>query len=139
MIVLAGCSAAALAQDALVAYRISQGGIPQRLTREPGDVQRGRATVLNRDAGCVLCHAVPGGDANTAGNIGPPLAGTGSRLSPARLRLRIVDSSRINRNSIMPGYYRTSGLNQVASAYRGKPILKEQQIEDIVAYLGTLR
>ena len=73
------------------------------------------------------------------GNIGPPLAGVGKRLNASQLRLRLVDSTRINPQSVMPAYYRTEGLNQVASAYRGKPLLTVQQIEDVIVYLQTLR
>jgi sulfur-oxidizing protein SoxX len=63
----------------------------------------------------------------------------GARLSTAQLRLRVVDQSRLNRDTVMPSYYRVSGLTRVAGAYRGKPILNAQQIEDVVAYLQTLR
>jgi sulfur-oxidizing protein SoxX len=73
------------------------------------------------------------------GNLASPLAGVGTRLSEGQLRLRIVDSARLNRDTIMPSYYRVDGLNQVAAAWRGKPILTAQQIEDAVAYLRTLR
>ena len=73
------------------------------------------------------------------GNLAPALNGVGARLSAAQVRLRIVDSARVNRNTIMPPYYRTNGLNQVAEAWRGKPLLTAQQIEDVVAYLLTLR
>ena len=141
MIVLAaGCSSAVLAQGALVAYRIEGGEIRAPLTREPGDAARGREAVLSRDAGnCLLCHAVPDAGEVASGNIGPPLAGVGQRLSAAQLRLRLVDSTRINPNSVMPAYYRTKGLNQVAAAYRGKPLLTAQQIEDVIVYLLTLR
>ena len=141
MIVLAAsCSSAAFAADPLVAYRIESGEIRVPLTRGPGDAARGRAVVLSRDAGnCLLCHAVPDAGEVASGNIGPPLAGVGKRLSTAELRLRLVDSTRINPNSVMPAYYRTKGLNQVAAAYRGKPLLTAQQIEDVIVYLLTLR
>ena len=74
-----------------------------------------------------------------AGNVGPPLAGVGARLDAAQLRLRITDNLRVNPQTIMPSYYKAEGLDRVASAYRGKPILTAQQVEDVVAYLGTLR
>lgn len=73
------------------------------------------------------------------GNIAPTLAGVGARLSEAQLRLRVVDSTRINSNTPMPAYYRVEGLNHVAPAFQGKPILSAQQVEDVVAYLQSLR
>jgi sulfur-oxidizing protein SoxX len=73
------------------------------------------------------------------GNLAPPLNGVGARLSEGQMRLRIVDSLRVNRDTIMPSYYRTEGLSRVAEPWRGKPILTAQQVEDAVAYLMTLR
>jgi L-cysteine S-thiosulfotransferase len=57
----------------------------------------------------------------------------------SQLRLRLVDASRFNPPTIMPSYYRVDGLDRVASNWRGKPILSAEQIEDIVAFLATLR
>jgi len=104
-----------------------------------GDAARGRGIVLARDSNCLLCHAIPGADGRAAGNIGPPLAGVGAKLGPAELRLRIVDSTRINANSIMPPYHRVEGLNAVAREFRGQPVFTAQQVEDVVAFLETLR
>ena len=113
--------------------------LSEPLTSVPGDPERGRALVFNRaETSCVLCHAVPGAP-GPAGNIGPPLAGTGARNTLAELRLRLVDPTRINPDSVMPAYHRVEGLERVATAFRGKPILTAQQIEDIVAYLATLK
>jgi sulfur-oxidizing protein SoxX len=129
-----------LAQPERVAYRVENAGIRAPLTHEAGDPQRGFAAVTSRDSGnCVLCHAVPGGDERTMGNLAPPLAGVGGRLGAAELRLRVVDSSLVNPRTIMPAYHRVKSLNQVAAAYRGKPLLSAQQVEDVVAYLGSLR
>jgi L-cysteine S-thiosulfotransferase len=133
------CAAAPDTAAPLVAYRIGNGEIRDPLTREPGDAKRGRAAVLSRDAGnCFLCHAVPAAENTPLGNIGPSLAGVGARLTAAQLRLRLVDSTRINSRSVMPAYYRTRGLHQVAPAYRDRPLLTAQQIEDVIAYLLTL-
>ena len=133
----------AIAQNAdppLVAYRVEHGGIPATLTRDAGDPVRGRTIALSRDSGnCFLCHRFPDAAGTPLGDLGPPLAGVGKRLSAAQLRLRLVDSAQINRTSIMPAYYRVRGLNQVAAVYRGKPLLTAQQIEDVIAYLLTLR
>jgi sulfur-oxidizing protein SoxX len=140
---LAGCmlvANACAAGNLLIAYKVEGGRIQAPLTQEAGDVARGRAAVLSRDAGnCFLCHSVPDAGETPLGNIGPPLAGVGKRLSAAQLRLRLVDSTRINRASVMPAYYRIQGLQRVAPAYSGKPLLTAQQVEDVIAYLLTLR
>jgi len=95
--------------------------------------------MAGRDANCLLCHAVPETGARFMGNIAPPLSGIGSRLSAAQLRLRVVDQSRLNPETVMPSYYRVEGLTRVASAYRGKPVLTARQIEDVIAFLQTLK
>jgi sulfur-oxidizing protein SoxX len=120
-------------------YRVDGDTIRDSLTGTPGDPARGREIVLARDFNCLLCHAAPEGAGRPMGNLAPPLNGVGARLSEGQLRLRIVDSLRVNRETIMPSYYRTAGLNRVAADWRGKPILNAQQVEDTVAYLGTLR
>jgi sulfur-oxidizing protein SoxX len=128
------------ADSALVPYRVENGQIRAPLTTEPGDAARGKAAVLSRDGGnCFLCHTVPEAGDTPLGNIGPPLAGVGRRLSAAQLRLRLVDSTRLNKATVMPAYYRIKGLRGVAPAYAGKPLLSAQQIEDVIAYLLTLR
>ena len=103
-----------------------------------GDAIRGREIFLARDGGhCVLCHAVP--EVKVAGNVGPSLAGVGSRLSAAQIRLRIADISQVDPNAVMPSFHRTEALTRVAPQYAGKPVLTGQQVEDLVAWLGTLR
>ena len=104
-----------------------------------GDAARGREILMSRDGNCLLCHAVPETGVRFMGNLGPPLSGVAARLTAGQLRLRVMDSSRLNPETIMPAYYRTEGLAQVAENWRGKPILSAQQIEDVVAYLLTLK
>jgi len=135
-IAVAGC---ATVPATLPALNIVDDTIPMPLVQTPGDAVRGRSVMAGRDANCLLCHVVPGSGVRFMGNVAPPLSGIGTRLSAAQLRLRIVDQSRLNRDTVMPSYYRVAGLNNVAEAYRGKPILTAQQIEDVVAYLQTLR
>ena len=102
------------------------------------DAARGREVFVSREGGhCVLCHSVPG--VALAGDVGPSLAGVGSRLSPGQIRLRIADISRVKPDALMPAFHRTEGLTRVASNYAGKPVLSGQQVEDLVAWLGTLR
>jgi len=114
--------------------------IPESLTGTRGDPARGRAIVTNRQVGlCLLCHSGPFPDERFQGNLAPNLAGAGRRWNEGQLRLRIVDSSRLNPQTIMPAYYRTEGLTRVAPAWRGKSILSAEQIEDVVAFLMTLK
>jgi sulfur-oxidizing protein SoxX len=103
-----------------------------------GDAARGREAFISRDAGhCVLCHSAPG--VEVSGNVGPPLGGVGSRLAEPQLRLRIADISRVNPSAAMPPFHRLEGLEHVAPEYRGKPVLTGQQVEDLVAWLATLK
>ena len=123
----------------LVPYVVAGGSIEKPLAA-PGNVQRGQAIVLDKSlSSCVLCHVVPDPEHRPMGNIAPPLAGVGARLSAGQMRLRLVDSTLLNAHSIMPPYYRVEGLHQVAPAWRGKPIMSAQQIEDMVAWLLTLK
>ena len=113
--------------------------MPKPLTAIPGDPKRGREIVAGRDANCLFCHAIPETGERFMGNIGPPLSGVASRLTAGQIRLRIVDPTLVNRDAVMPAYYRTEALNEVAQAYRDKPVLTAQEIEDVVAYLMTLK
>ncbi len=114
--------------------------MPDSLSGVKGDPVRGRAIVTNRQVGlCLLCHSGPFPEERFQGNLAPDLTGTGTRWSEGQLRLRLVDSSRINPVTIMPAYHRTDGLVRVARLHRGKPILSAEQIEDVVAFLTTLK
>jgi len=105
-----------------------------------GDAARGRAVVVDRRRGnCLICHAVPTVAAPFQGRIGPSLAGVGGRLTAVQMRLRLIDQSRIKPDTIMPPYYRTEDLHDVAPEYRGKPALGAQEIEDVLAFLMTLK
>jgi sulfur-oxidizing protein SoxX len=115
-------------------------GIPASLTGRPGDPARGRAVVVNRQVGlCLLCHSGPFPEERFQGTIGPDLAGVGARWSEGQIRLRLVDGRRLNPDTIMPSYYVAEGLTRVAPAWRGKPVITAEQIEDVVAFLTTLR
>lgn len=106
---------------------------------EPGDVERGRALLADRTQSlCLLCHALTtAGDANQ-GNLAPPLAGAAARLGAAGLRERIADMRRFNPATVMPPFRSTTGLRDVSPAWAGRPALSEPQLDDLVAYLGTL-
>ena len=133
-------AAALVALAALAGIAHAQDSLPQSLTGAPGDAARGRAIVANRQVGlCLLCHSGPFPDERFQGELAPDLRGAGARWTEGQLRLRIVDSGRINPASIMPAYHRTEGLTRVAPAFRGKAILNAEQVEDVVAFLMTLK
>lgn len=134
------CGLAVDARAELRSYTVVGDAIPASLTGANGDPKKGRAIVANRQVGlCLLCHTGPFPEERFQGTLAPDLSGAGNRWSAGQLRLRIVDSARINPATIMPPYYRTDGLERVTPAFTGKPILNAEQIEDVVAYLATLR
>ena len=137
---LSGTPDGALADAALRPYMVVGDAIPASLTGSSGDPVRGREIVVNRQVGlCLLCHSGPFPEQKFQGTLAPDLKGAGARSSEGQLRLRIVDASRIKPDTIMPPYYRIDGLERVAPAFQGKPILTAEQIEDVIAFLLTLR
>jgi sulfur-oxidizing protein SoxX len=125
---------------------------------QAGDVQRGRAVVESRQTGlCVLCHSLEAGGSPLQGNLAPPLAGSGARLTAGQLRARLVDSRRLQPQSIMPAYFvmlpadggglaelpgtapDDTRFRRIATSWRGRTLLDAQQIEDVIAFLLTLR
>lgn len=106
-----------------------------------GDAKRGQEIAGNQSRGnCLACHLLPIPDEQFFGNLGPPLTGIGSRQSIGMIRLHVVDQSRFNPETVMPGYYRPpSQLNRVAKELEGRTWLNAQEIEDVVAYLASLK
>ena len=136
----ASMAAAQSVPGALVPFVVAGDGIVAPLGGARGDAARGRAVVFDGERGnCTICHPVPGGDARAQGNVGPMLAGVAGRLTAPQMRLRLVDGTRINPDTVMPPYYRIEGLARVGQAWRGRPVLTGPEIEDIVAFLSTLR
>lgn len=110
------------------------------LTGDPGDAARGRAIVADRRRSfCLLCHRGPFPEERFMGDLAPPLDGAGSRWSAAQLRERLVDAARLNPDTIMPPYFREEGFNRLAPSWRGRTILTAQEIEDVVAFLASLK
>jgi sulfur-oxidizing protein SoxX len=125
---------------ALLTFQVQGDAIPLPLTGHTGDPAQGRRIVLDRQVGtCLLCHTGPFPEERFQGSIGPDLTGVGSRLSEGQLRLRLVDPQRLNPESVMPAYYKTEGRIRVAKALQDRPVLNAAQIEDVVAFLATLR
>ena len=126
--------------EELRGFTVVGDAIPQSLTGKTGDAVRGRATIADRQKGlCLLCHTGPFPEQRFQGNLAPDLRGAGSRWTEGQLRLRLVDSSKVNSATIMPAYYRIEGLTRVGSAWQGRPVLSAEEIEDVVAFLATLK
>ena len=126
--------------EELVAYEIVDFSIAEPLTSEPGDAERGRAVVINRQLGnCLSCHAMPIPEQAFHGEVGPPLDGVGDRLDEGQLRMQVVNSHELNPYSMMPAFYDVGDKHRVSEQFEGKPILSAQQVEDVVAYLTTLK
>ena len=115
-------------------------GVPQPLTQLPGNAQQGRAIVLSRQRGlCLLCHSGPFPDEPVQATISTNLSGAGSRWSEAQLRLRVADARWLNPDSLMPSFHRLPTASRVPSALQDKPVLSAQEVEDVVAFLSSLR
>ncbi len=132
--------AAPVVDDSLVPYKIVGYAIPVSLTGKPGDPAAGQLVVTDRKLGnCLGCHSMPISSQADQGNVGPDLHGVGKRYSIAQLRMRVVNMSALDPTTIMPSYYRVAGLRQVGKNFAGKPILSADQVEDVVAYLSTIK
>ena len=139
-LIAASCAFAChVGAEELLPYNITGDGIAESLTGTPGDATRGRALVLARTTTCILCHSGPFPETRFQGDLAPDLSGAGNRWTVSQLRLRLVDAARFNPETIMPSYYRTDRLVRVGRNFAGKPILSAAEIEDIVAFLATLR
>jgi len=125
----------------LMKYKVTNGeSIPKSLTGKPGDPKKGRALAINRKKGnCLACHAMPIPEQPFHGNIGTDLNGVGARMSEGAMRLRIVDPKIVNPDTIMPSFYKTAGLHRVMKKWKGKTVIGAQDVEDIIAYLKTLK
>ena len=130
----------AAAGEPLVPFCIDSDRIDAPLTGHEGDPARGRAIVLDlHGSTCLLCHSGPFPEQRFQGSIGPSLAGVGARLSEGQIRLRLVDAAAANPETVMPSFYTVTGLTRVGHAFEGRPVLDAGQIEDVVAFLTSLR
>ena len=124
----------------LPALAVEGDAIATPLADAPGDPSRGRAIIVNRQLGlCLLCHSGPFQEERSQGTLAPSLAGAGRRWTDGQLRLRVADARRLNPATVMPSYYRIDGMVRVGTAWQGRPVLTGPQIEDVVAFLRTLR
>ncbi|MDG2205014.1 MAG: sulfur oxidation c-type cytochrome SoxX [Alphaproteobacteria bacterium] len=136
-----GAVANAAGAPMLVKYKIvDENSIPESLTAKKGDPANGRKLSINRKKGnCLACHVMPIPEQSYHGKIGPDLNGIASRYDAGELRLRIVNPKIINEETIMPAFYRNEGFHRVMKKFKGKTIISAQDVEDIVAYLMTLK
>lgn len=123
----------AAAQAQTVDYKTEDDGIPKSLTGKPGNAARGKALLAKRDAAnCLSCHTIKDKELQPGGTRGPALDGVGAALTPAQLRLSVVDMSSLKRDALMPSFHK-------AGVVSGTPTLSAEEVEDIVAYLATLK
>ncbi len=123
-------------------YEVVDGeAINAALTDQAGDAANGKKVFLNRKKGnCLACHVVSSlSDQPFHGEVGPPLDGVADRLSPGEMRLRVVNPKVVNADTIMPAFYRTDGFERVLKDFEGKPMLSAQEVEDVLAYLQTMK
>lgn len=122
-------------------WEVANLAIEQPLCGLRGDATRGRALAADSHAGnCLACHQMPIPEEPFHGTIGPPLDGVGARYTVGQLRLRIVDEQQVNPWTIMPGFYRDPAeAHRVAGQFWGKTFLTAQQVEDLVAYLASIK
>ena len=136
---VAGTIAANTQAAELVNFSVVDETIPQSLTGTAGDAANGKKVVIHRKKGnCLACHVMPIPEQQFHGLTGTDLNGVASRLDEATLRMRIVDPKVINPDTMMPSFYRT-GQHRVLKDFEGKTILSAQEVEDVVAYLMTLK
>ena len=137
---ITGAAVTSTAAEFNIAKARVDDGIPKSLTGKPGDPKKGRATAIHRKKGnCLACHAMPVPEQADHGNIGPDLAGVADRYSQAELRLRLVNAKLINPETLMPSYYKKTGFHRIQKKWKGKTIISAQDVEDILAYLVTLK
>lgn len=137
-VVAGGMTFAAQAVDG-VTFKIVDGTIPESLTGKPGDPVNGKKVVVGRKKGnCLACHIMPIPEEQFHGLTGPDLHGVADRMDEAELRMRIVDPKVVSFDTMMPSFYRT-GQHRVLEKFQGKTILSAQEVEDVIAYLMTLK
>jgi len=120
-------------------YKIVDSTIPASLTGKPGDPVKGKKLAISRKKGnCLACHVMPIPEQQFHGEVGPDLSGVASYMSEAEMRMRIVDPKIINPDTIMPSFLKVP-TNRVLKKFQGKTIISDQDVEDIIAYMMTLK
>lgn len=151
----------------VVAYKTSKGpqlakAINESLTGKPGDPDKGLQWMAHRRLGnCLACHETTkvlsraektpnievtnlAGQSSSQplgnhGEVGPSLDGVASRYSEGELRMLVVDPKAAFPDTIMPAFHKNTGFTRVHPDCQGLTILSAQQVEDVVAFLNTLK
>jgi len=121
--------------------KFMDGEVAMSLTGVAGDAAKGRDVAMNRKLGnCLACHMNEDmSDQSFHGEVGPPLDGVADRWSEAQLRAIVSNSKMVFEGTIMPAFYLDAGYNRTLEKFEGKTILNAQQVEDVIAYLLTLK
>ena len=119
----------------------NEGAVALSLTGQAGNKEEGRKTFVNRKLGnCLACHENSDMEKEQFhGEVGPSLDGVADRWNEAELRGIIVNSKLTYEGTIMPGFYVAEEFPRTADKYKGTTILTAQQVEDVLAYLMTLK
>ncbi|WP_315705719.1 MULTISPECIES: sulfur oxidation c-type cytochrome SoxX [unclassified Bradyrhizobium] len=127
--------------DEPIVLTVVDGALPKSLTGTAGNADAGRKVFLTRTLGnCLACHQVSSLKSEEFhGELGPSLDGVAGRYTEAQLRLIVADPKRVFDDTVMPAFYRNEGLSRVRPEFVGKPILTAAQVEDVVAFLETLK
>lgn len=138
--VIAGSAAAA--EVAPTEVNFGDEGVTASLTGQAGNPEAGSEVFKNRSLGnCLACHANEqmAGE-QFQGNVGPALDGVADRYEEGYLRAIVVNAKQIfTEETVMPGFYTLDVGVDVAEKFKGKTILSAQEVEDVVAYLETLK
>lgn len=120
-------------------FKVVDDTIPVSLTGKAGDPAAGKKLAIHKKKGnCLACHVMPIPEQQFHGNIGPDLSEIGNNMSAAEMRIRLADPKLLNPGTIMPAFLKP-GTTRVMKKFVGKTILKPQEVEDIIAYLMTLK
>ena len=121
--------------------KFEDGAVGTSLTGGAGDATEGRAVFANRKLGnCLACHTNADlSEEGFHGEVGPPMDGVADRWNQAELRGIVSNSKMMFDGTIMPAFYVDSGYTRPLDDFAGKSILTAQQVEDVVAYLLTLK